>query len=64
MKKNDIDNKPEIIEEENDDKPISIIAEFKMDDTDKIHKSEIMPLLPLRNMVLFPTTILPVKSCA
>ena len=60
MKKKDIDNKPEIIEEENDDKPISIIAEFKMDDTDKIHKSEIMPLLPLRNMVLFPTTILPV----
>ncbi|MBE6285522.1 MAG: endopeptidase La [Bacteroidales bacterium] len=60
MKKKDIDNKPEIIEEENDDKPISIIAEFKMDDTDKILESEIMPLLPLRNMVLFPTTILPV----
>jgi len=31
-----------------------------MDDTDKILESEIMPLLPLRNMVLFPTTILPV----
>lgn len=60
MKKKNIDNKPENIEEESGDKPISIIAELKMDDTDDILESEIMPLLPLRNMVLFPTTILPV----
>jgi len=29
MKKKDIDNKPEIIEEENDDKPISISQSSK-----------------------------------
>lgn len=60
MRKKDIDNKPDITEEESDNSPISIIAEIKNEETNEVLKDKIMPVLPLRNMVLFPTTILPV----
>ena len=45
---------------ENSDNPISIIAEIKSEEANEIYEGRTMPVLPLRNMVLFPTTILPV----
>lgn len=42
------------------DNPISIITEIKSDDVFEVFQDRIMPVLPLRNMILFPNTILPV----
>lgn len=55
-----INNNPHITEEESSDSPISIIAEIKSEEACELYEGRTMPVLPLRNMVLFPTTILPV----
>ena len=60
MSKKDIDNKPIDFEKESGDNPISIITEIKNEEAYELYEGKKMPVLPLRNMVLFPTTILPV----
>ena len=59
------DNEPlNIIEETNEDKEISLIADFQNIEDVSAFKVEIgseIPILPLRNMILFPSAVLPVS---
>ena len=59
MRKKNIKNDFFPAEDENNS-PISIIADFSSDEANVKYDGEIMPVLPLRNMVLFPTSVLPV----
>ena len=58
------DNEIEIVAENVDDGNFSLIADFNEGgfkyEEDEFTGME-MPVLPLRNMVLFPTTVLPVS---
>ena len=55
----------DMIPEENmDNSSFSFVTEFKDNYGEEIHEAEIpseLPILPLRNMVLFPTTVLPIS---
>ena len=55
----------DLIPEENmENSSFSFVTEFKGNYGDDIHEAEIpseLPILPLRNMVLFPTTVLPIS---
>lgn len=61
-KKNDIES---FLEEANfDESGFSLIADFQEGSSEILHIEELgeeLPILPLRNMLLFPTTVLPVS---
>ena len=60
MSRKDIDMDFNPADVENIDNPISIIADIKSEETNELIEGKTMPVLPLRNMVLFPGAILPV----
>ena len=55
----------ELIPEENiENSSFSFITEFKENYEEELREARIpdeLPILPLRNMVLFPTTVLPIS---
>ena len=60
MSRKDIDMNFDPADMEDIDNPISIIADIKSEEANEIIEGKRMPVLPLRNMILFPGAILPV----
>ncbi len=60
MSRKDTEKKRKNAMENETESPISFITEIKGDDAIEVFQDRTIPVLPLRNMVLFPNTILPV----